>query len=177
MLNNRKLICGIIRDITARKRTEEELLESERKLKIHAKELVEINIALKVLLKQREIDKIEMQENILSNVKHLILPYMVKLRKNRAMSEDLAYVNILESNLNEIIAPFSAKLSSKYLCFTPKEIQIADLIKDGKQDKDIVGILNISQTTVKSHRQNIRKKLGIYSKRANLKTYLLSIIK
>ena len=176
-LNNRKLICGIIRDITVRKRAEEELLESERKLRIHAKELEEINIALKVLLKQRENDKKEMEENILSNVKHLILPYIVKLKKNKAMSEDLAYVNILESNLNEIISPFSVKLSSKYLGLTTKEIQIADLIKDGKQDKDIVEILNISQTTVKSHRQNIRKKLGIYSKRANLKTYLFSITK
>ena len=93
------------------------------------------------------------------------------------MSEDLAYVNILESNLNEIVSPFSVKLSSQYLGLTPKEIQIANLIKDGKQDKDMMEILNISQTTVKTHRQNIRKKLGIYSKRANLRTYLLSIQK
>ncbi len=118
-----------------------------------------------------------MEENILSNVKQLIQPYILKLKRNRSMSEDLAYLNILESNLNEIISPFSFKLSSKYLGLTPKEIQVADLIKDGKQDKDIMEILNISLTTVKSHRQNIRKKLGIYSKRINLKTYLTSIKK
>ncbi len=177
MLGNRKLICGIIRDITERKRADEELLESERKLKIHGKQLEEINTALKVLLSQREKDKSEMEENILSNVKQLVQPYISKLKKNRSMSEDLAYLNILESNLNEIISPFSFTLSSTYLGLTPKEIQVADLIKDGKQDKDIVEILNISQTTVKSHRQNIRKKLGIYSKRVNLKTYLTSITK
>lgn len=178
ILKNRRLICGIIRDITKRKIAEEKLTESERKVKIRAKELEEINTALKVLLIQRENDKTEMEEHILSNVKHLVLPYIAKLKNNKTMpEEDLAYLNILESNLNEIISPFSLKLSSKYIGLTPKEIQIADLIKDGKQDKDIMEILNISYPTVKSHRRNIRKKLGIYSERVNLRTHLLSLIK
>jgi len=164
-------------EIAERKKIENALLESEKKLQIRARELQESNIALKVLITQRENDKQELGENILSNVKHLIIPYIAKLKRNRSMSEDLAYLNILESNLNEIISPFSVILSSKHLGLTPKEIQVADLITDGKQDKDIVEILNISQTTVKTHRQNIRKKLGIYSKRANLRTYLLSIQK
>ncbi|RJR15854.1 MAG: PAS domain S-box protein [Nitrospiraceae bacterium] len=174
---NHRLVCGIIRDITARKRAEEALIESERNLNIRARELEEINTALKVLLAQREKDKTEMEENILSNLKHLVLPYLAKLRKNNGRSEDLANLNILESNLEEIISPFAVKLSSKYLGLTPKEILVADLIKDGKQDKDIMEILNISPTTVKSHRQNIRKKLGIYSKKANLKTHLASMTK
>jgi DNA-binding NarL/FixJ family response regulator len=53
---------------------------------------------------------------------------------------------------------------------------VADLIKDGKQDKDITEILNISLDTVKAHRKNIRKKLGINNKRINLRTKLLSLI-
>jgi PAS domain S-box-containing protein len=162
-------------DITERKESEEALKESEQKLRIHAKELEESNTALKVLLKQRENDKRELEESILSNIKQLILPYTEKLKRNKSMSEDVAYLNIIESNLEEIVSPFSLKLSSKYLGFTPREIMIADLIKDGKQDKDIMEMLNISYETVKSHRQNIRKKLGIYSKRVNLRTYLLSL--
>jgi DNA-binding CsgD family transcriptional regulator len=52
---------------------------------------------------------------------------------------------------------------------------ISDLIKDGKQDKDMMEILNISLDTVKAHRKNIRKKLGINNKKINLRTKLLSL--
>lgn len=165
----------IFRDVTEQKRMDQALHESEQKLRLHAKELEETNTALRVLLKQRENDKKELEENILANVKQLILPYIDKLKRSRAMSEELTYLSILEANLKEIISPFSYQLSSKYFGFTAREIMIADLIKDGKQDKDIMEILNISFETVKSHRQNIRKKLGIYSKRINLRSYLLSL--
>ena len=91
---------GIDRDITERK-------QAEDKLKMKTSELRESNIALKVLLKQRENDKKELEKNILSNIKQIIMPYIEKLKKNKAMSEELAYLNILESNLNEIVSPFS----------------------------------------------------------------------
>lgn len=173
-------VIETIEDITARKKAEEALQKAKEDLEICVKkqtsELNESNTALKVLLKQCEKNKEELESNILSNVKNLILPYIEKLKKNRSMSKELAYLNILESNLKEIVSPFSAKLSSKYLGFTPKEIQIADLIKEGQKDKDIMEILSLSLETVKTHRQNIRKKLGIYGKRANLRTHLLSIV-
>ena len=168
-------------ELKVRKRTAEleltiELLEAaEKKLRIHAKELAESNTTLKVLLKQREHDQKEFEKYILSNVNHLIMPYVDKLKKNRTMSDELVYLNTLESNLKEIVSPFSAKLSVQYLSFTPREIMIADLVKDGTQDKDIMKILNISLDTVKAHRKNIRKKLGISSKRTNLRTKLLSL--
>jgi len=169
-------ILGIVlvfRDVTEQRKMDLALRESEQKLRMHAQELEESNTALKVLLKQRENDRRELEENILANVKQLILPYLEKLKKNKAMSEELAYLNIVERNLKEIISPFSSRLSSKYYGFTPREIMIAELIREGKQDKDIMEVLNISYETVKSHRQNIRKKLGIYTKRTNLRAHLL----
>lgn len=172
------VVLGIVlvfRDITEKKRMDLALFNSEQKLRIHAAELEESNIALKVLLKQRENDKRELEENILMNVKQLILPYVDKLKKSRAISNEIVYLNMLETNLKQIISPFSSRLSSRYLGFTPREIAIADLIRDGRQDKDIMEILNISYETVKSHRQNIRKKLGIYGKRVNLRSFLLTL--
>ena len=136
-------------------------------------DLNETNTALKVLLEQIKLDKSQYEENILSNMKNLIFPYISKLKKSKLTSKELDYLNIIESNLNKIVAPFSAKLSSKH-GFTPKEIKIARLIQDGKQDKDIAETLNISFETVKTHRQNIRKKLGLYGNRTNLRSYLMS---
>ncbi len=177
-----KIIAGIelIRDITDQKLSEMALKETHEKLEKRVKErtleLEESNTALKVLLKQREQDQRELENNMLSNIKHLIQPYITKLKTNKAMSDELVYLNIIESNLNEIISPFSSKLSFLYLNLTPKEILLANLIKEGKQDKDMMEILNISLETVKSHRQNIRKKLGIYGKRTNLRAKLLSFL-
>jgi DNA-binding CsgD family transcriptional regulator len=148
---------------------------TEKELINHLQELKESNIALKVLLKQRENDQREFENNILSNLKHLVLPYLKKLQRNNANADELVYLNIIESNLNEIVSPFSFILTANNVGFTPREIQISDLIKDGMQDKDIADILNISLETIKTHRKNIRKKLGIYSKRTNLRAFLLSL--
>ncbi len=167
----------LLSEINGCKKIEENFRYTEEELITHLKKLTEANTALKVLLEQRENDKKEFENNILSNIKHLIFPYLEKLKTYRSMSEELDYLDKIESNLKEIVSPFSSKLLFKYSDLTPKEIQIADLIKDGKQDKDIMKILNISPDTVKAHRKNIRKKLGIYGKRVNLRSKLLSFTK
>jgi PAS domain S-box-containing protein len=163
----------LLAEISERKRIEEELRLTGDKLRDYARELEDTNTALKVLLKHRENDKRNLEENIMSNLRHLVLPYIEKLKKNQLSSRELSFLRILESNLQNIIAPFSLNLSSQYLKFSPKEIYIANLIREGMHDKEIMDILNISLDTVKTHRKNIRKKLSICGKRANLRTNLL----
>jgi PAS domain S-box-containing protein len=175
--NNDGVLSGVVlvfRDITERKRMEAALLESEKKLRDQSEELVESNTALKVLLKQIENEKRIMEEKILSNVNKLILPYIERLKRNRSMSDELDYLNILEANVKEIVSPFSVRMSSALICLTPKELQVANLIKEGRENKEVAELLNMSLETVKTHRQNIRKKLNIYAKRIHLRTYLLS---
>jgi DNA-binding NarL/FixJ family response regulator len=87
----------------------------------------------------------------------------------------MAYLNILESNLNEITSPFSHRLSSKFLNFTPKEIQVADLIRQGKTNKEISELVQSSSSTIAIHRENIRKKLELKGKKVNLRAYLISL--
>jgi len=163
------------RDITKRKKAEDALRKSEAELAAQSRHLEEVNAALRVLLKQREEDKEDLEGRLLANVKELVLPYVDKLKNSRLDSDQMTLAAILESNIKEIISPFATRLSSRFLNLTPTEIQVASLIKDGKTSKEIGVLLNASENTVRSHRFHIRSKLGIKKKKVNLKSYLKSL--
>jgi len=127
------------------------------------------------LLKKRESDQSALEEQVLLNVNQLIVPYLKKLKKCRTSSLQKAYLNVLETNLNEIISPFYRTLSSNYAHLTPKEIQVADLVKNGKTTKEISELMNSSTRAVEFHRINIRKKLGLANQKTNLGSYLLTL--
>lgn len=165
----------ILRDVTVRRRAEDALRKRESELAAQSRHLEEVNAALKVLLKQREEDKADLEERLLTNVKELVLPYVEKLKNSRLGSDQITLVDILESNMQEIVSPFVTKLSSRFLSLTPTEIQVASLIKDGKSSKEIASLIHTSENTVRSHRFHIRSKLGIKNKKVNLRSYLQSL--
>jgi len=165
----------VARDITERRDMEHDLRRSRQELSIQAKNLTEANAALKVLLEHREKDRKILEGKILSNIKTLVLPYMEKLKKVNNEPVALNYINILESNLKDIVSPFSTRLSSQLIGFTPKEILVANLIKEGRQSKEIADMMGVSFETVNCHRQNIRKKLDLANKKTNLQSYLMSL--
>jgi len=162
-------------DITALKITEQALRESENKLTQQKTELEEANIALRVLLKQREGDKSDLEKKVITNIKEMVLPYVEKLKRVSLKSKDKRIVEIIDSHLQDIISPMLQKLANANILLTPQEIQVASLVKDGKASKEIADILNVAETTVHFHRKNLRKKFGLSNSQTNLRTYLLSV--
>jgi PAS domain S-box-containing protein len=163
------------REIEERKLAERNLRQKERELQLNALHLEETNIAMKVLLEQREKDKNELEEKVLTNVRGLLLPCLERLQGCRLNDRQKVYADILETNLQAIISPFLHRLSSRSLNLTPAEIQVAGLVKDGKSSKEIASLMNVSERGVEFHRNNIRRKLGLNNAKKNLRSYLLSL--
>ncbi len=67
-------------NITEQEKTEAALRAREEEIHGKSKNLEEMNAALKVILKQREDDRRELEEEVLSNVDELIVPNLTELR-------------------------------------------------------------------------------------------------
>jgi PAS domain S-box-containing protein len=170
-----RFFCSFFHDITEKKQAEQMLIEKEKELHVKNINLEETNIALKVLLKKREEDKTELERKVMANIDLLVKPYIEKMRERGLNENQKAYLNVLESNLNDITSHFSLSLSSMHLSLTPTEIKIANLIRLGRTTKEIADMLNVSTETIEVHRKRIRDKFGIKNKKTNLATYLLSL--
>jgi PAS domain S-box-containing protein len=166
---------GLEKEMANRKEAEKALRNKTAELKDQAVHLQEANAALKVLLKQREADRIELEEKVMLNVNRLIMPYLEKIKRRQLDAKLKAYVAILESNLNEIVSQYVRNLSSKFLRLSHTELEVSNLIQRGKSTKDIAEIMNLAKSTIDFHRNNIREKLGVKNKNIGLKTYLSSL--
>jgi CRP-like cAMP-binding protein len=144
-------------------------------LTIKSLNLEEINVAVKILLNQMKRERMDSEAKIVSNVQELVLPYLENLRNSRLDVRQKEYLSVIETNLNNIIAPFMQNLSIASSSLTHTEMKVANLIKDGKTTKEIADLLNLSSSTVDFHRNNIRSKLGLKNKGESLKAHLLSL--
>lgn len=152
-----------------------ELSVANRDLQSRERELAEVNVALRVLLSQVEKSKGEIEERILRNINELVLPHVEKL-KRRAIGEELStHVTLLETNIRAITSVFATRLSAKFVSLTPTEIEIAQLVTQGKSTKQIAQSMSRAPSTIDFHRNNIRKKLGIERRNLNLRSYLSSL--
>ncbi|NTW77217.1 MAG: LysR family transcriptional regulator, partial [Syntrophaceae bacterium] len=171
---------GTVRDVTEQRRNEEELkkyreeleimvAERTRELEDKTKNLQEVNTALNVLLKKRDQDKKNLEENFVANIGSMVLPYLEKMRKNNLDAQQQFCLDTVEKNLDEIASPLLKNIQQFNL--TPREVQIAYLIKDGKTTKEIAGVLGIAEGSISTHRKNLRKKLGLH-RDSNLQAHL-----
>ena len=200
----RPVIIGTALDVTERKRAEEELKkyrdhlqelveertrqlaevneelrrdiekrkQVETALEIKSRDLEDANAALRVLLKQKEDDRREFEEKISSNVKELVLRYVGMLRETGLKPNQSLLIEIIERNLNDFLSPFCMKITS--FDFTPREMEVILLTKEGKTTKEIAQLLNVTMDAISRHRYHIRKKLGL-DRRHNLRSHLLSL--
>ncbi|NOX35747.1 MAG: response regulator transcription factor [Deltaproteobacteria bacterium] len=137
--------------------------------------LEESNTALKVLLEHRQSEREKFEENVITHINSLVMPYLKRLKKSSLDHKQTALADVIESNLDEITSQFSGKLYAKAVGLTRREMEVAALIKTGKTNMEIADLLYISEHSISFHRQNLRKKLGLLGRKVNLVAYLNEI--
>lgn len=151
-----------------------ELLQTQKILEKKTKNLEETNTALEVLLRRRDQEKLELENEIMTNVNKLVRPYLEKLEPIINIEKYKIILQAAIINLNEIVDPFTRGHLASIAKLTPAEMQVANFIKMGKTSQEIASFLGLSLRTIEVHRSRIRKKLGLKKRTANLREHLLS---
>ena len=161
-------------NVTAIMLMQEELQKKEAELMREREKLEETNTALRVLLRQRDEDKVRLEETVYNNVDRLVLPYIEKLMGGHLSEKHKTLVEIADNNLRDIVSPFLRTFSSLGLMLTPQEIEVANLVRNGKTSKEISDIMNLSVSGVDFHRKRLRQKLGLANTQKNLRSFLMT---
>ena len=167
--------AALEQSISQYQESEIKLKQTQKELQINANDLEGTTIALRQMVKKNESDQKDLEGRVLFSVNEMIKPYTEKLKECDLDEESRMYCNIIENNIDEIAAPFMKGLAYKYFRLSPKEIHIANLIKQGKNTKKIAELLNITQRGVEFHRNKIREKIGIKHSKAQLRKVLMNL--
>jgi DNA-binding NarL/FixJ family response regulator len=155
----------------AHMRTSTELAEAHRTLRAQHQILQERNITLRSVLATLEEEKRDIRLAILSNIQKIIMPIVFELEL-AVTGRQRSYVTLLRQSLQEIASPFYTTLARDHVELSPVEVAISAMIRNGMSTKEIAQLRCISPATVRRHRENIRQKLGLRNRRANLVTFL-----
>lgn len=161
-------------DVTDHRTLRKALEKSETSLRQQAAALSDSNTALRVILEQRNRDRAELERTITDNVETMILPMLRRLAKPLAASPEAIYLDAAVQNLCEVVSPLAQVLDPMEtgVQLTPREREIAGLIRLGRSTSEIAEALYISRTTVSFHRKNVRRKLGLSPRGPRLASYL-----
>ena len=149
--------------------------ELQQQVEEKTRELSETLTALRVLMTQQQQNSKETEKNILNNINNLVIPYAERLQKTPLNENQRGIVGMLIANLKQVSDSLIDNHDLLQMKLTPVEIQVANLIKEGKQTKEIASLLNLSELTISTHRKNIRRKLNIRDRKLSLNAYLSSL--
>jgi FixJ family two-component response regulator len=168
------LLDHAVRRALSTQRIELEHKKTLEELKDRNKELLETNAALSVLTRDIERTRQETEKLVILQVRSLIVPLIEDLKKDKSMKAYESQLALLSSYIEDITSGLSTSLHvNTALSF--RELRVVLMIGNDMTTEEIAAQLRISPETVKTHRRNIRKKLGIAGKRHKLNTYVRSM--
>jgi len=164
------------KEILERKEIEKDLKQQDAELQAKQVRLEEVNTALKVLLQESSAAKEQFEKQIFLNIKKLLEPHIDDLESVLTSREQKSHLDIVRHDIEKISSSFAGKISVENFNLTPREIFIADYIRQGKTNKDIAQLLKVTPSAIDFHRRNLRNKLHIKGKNISLRSYLLTLV-
>ncbi len=138
-----------------------------------AQRIGQLNVALKAVVENREIEKRAIETQLLGNFRKLILPYLEKMAICHHNSSCRANYRAIQDNMGLLLNSAHAPNSEIQYKFNPSELKIADLIRQGKSNKEIAQILHLAPRSVCWYRNRMRSKLGLVGAKVNLRDFLI----
>ena len=161
-------VAGAVRNLELKNK---ELAAQKMSLDRTNRELVKTNTALSVLARNIDRRRDEVEKKIAQSISTKIMPVMNDLRSDKLSVKSLAKIDVLSALLADLI-PEGSKAHEVIAVLSATELRLALMIKNGFTSDQIAGRLHMSPHTIKTHRRNIRKKLGLHNSKVNLSSYL-----
>ncbi|MGO9312198.1 MAG: response regulator [Syntrophobacteraceae bacterium] len=169
-LENERGFTALIDDL---KQSRSELLGQQKRLENLNAQLRDTNRALSIFAQNIEREREDVEKRIAVKLRNLIIPMVQKLRNDKALSRYEGQLDMLTMQIEDLTSGFTMDSRvAAVLSFT--ELRVASLIKNGITTEDIARQLHISESTVRTHRKNIRKKLKINNVQYSLRNFLNS---
>ncbi|HYA41788.1 MAG TPA: DNA-binding response regulator [Syntrophobacteraceae bacterium] len=167
-LENERVSKRLIADL---ERSRSELLDQQQRLEYLNTQLLDTNRALSIFAQNIELEREETEKRIALKLRNLIIPMVTKLKNNPALRNYEGQLNMLTRQIEDLTSGFAMD-SRVAMALSSTEVQIASLIKNGVTTEGIARQLHIAESTVRTHRKNIRKKLKINNAQFSLRSYL-----
>lgn len=177
---DRSILHFLQRQLAKQRYSEQDLNQEKNTLlsqvQQQKEELAEANAALRILLRQRDMEKNELASTLTTRFQGEILPYLEKLKQTSLQDKQRYYLDVLAMNLDNTFFPPAESRSLGHRPFTEMESKIVNLLKQRKTSKEIAHILRVSPGTIRTHRENIRKKLQITNSKKSLYKTIISLL-
>lgn len=148
------------------------LLEQARKEYDNlVRQLLESNKAMAALARNMEKMHSESERAMARRIQGVTRPILEKIRLDDSLVTVRTELGAAVDELDDLAAGLGdgEGILQK---LTPSERRIAVMVKSGMSSQQISDSLHIAIDTVKTHRRNIRRKLDLGNRKANLRRYL-----
>ncbi|BCR03166.1 hypothetical protein DESUT3_02350 [Desulfuromonas versatilis] len=168
LVNHRRELERRVEQRTAALSRSQDLLRREKA------QTDEMNVTLRNVMKSIESDRRDLEQNISRKISSHLLPALDKIRQEPAAGVRASYLDLIREQLISLTSGFDAELDAGMLKLSRTELSICRFIQAGCSSKEISEAMNLAFDTIRTHRKNIRRKLGLQGKDINLHSFLAS---